>query len=193
MEETRTLEERIMYGAIIEFKERGVKFTMDMLAKQVGISKRTLYETITSKREAVEFVIDRTFEDVHHQQAIVLENDQLSTVEKLEQLFTIIPQFGQVMDYRRIEEIRLVYPKLYEKVVEGLENDWEPALELLKQGMKEGVLREKNLDMIRFLLVQVYEQLINGKQLIERNISYEDAMKEIIDIIFKGLLENNYK
>ena len=40
---------RIFIGGIEEFKDNGMKFTMDSLAKRIGISKRTLYENISSK------------------------------------------------------------------------------------------------------------------------------------------------
>ena len=181
------LEERIFQAAIEEFNATGTKSTMDWLARRMGISKRTLYETIDSKTAVVEMVIDRTFADVKRQQREILNDETLPTAVKMERLFTVVPTYASVLDYRRIDEIRIAFPDLYKKIEYNLEHDWEPTIELYHQAVAEGILREKNIVLIKMLLVEVYEQLINGRTLIENNISYEDAMKEILNIIFEGL------
>ena len=59
---------------------------------------------------------------------------------------------------------------------------------LLRQGMKEGVIRKTNVVVLKLLLCEVYEQLINGETLIRNQITYEEAMQEMMEIIFEGLL-----
>ena len=68
------LVEKIFDGAVEEFQYSGFRFTMDALAKRIGISKRTLYETIPSKEAVIEMVIDRTFEDIKEQQKVILNH-----------------------------------------------------------------------------------------------------------------------
>ena len=70
----------------------------------------------------------------------------------------------------------------------GIENDWAPTLKLLEKAMEEGVIRPTNLILLRLLLVDIFEQLINGRVLIDNNISYEKAIEETISIIFNGIL-----
>jgi len=179
--------ERIFDGTIEEFKENGIKFTMDGVARRTGISKRTLYETVPSKNLLIEMAIDRTFADVKYQQNEILNNESISTVDKLKQLFTIVPAYANVLDYRRMNEIRQSYPQLYKKIQKNLDNDWGPTISLLQKAMDENVVRKVNVVIIKMLLMEVYERLINGDTLIQNNISYETAMKEVISIIFEGL------
>lgn len=183
------LTERIFDGAIEEFRYSGFKFTMDALARRIGISKRTLYETVASKEAVIEMVIDRTFADIKQQQSHILDNGELTTNEKIKQLFTIVPTYAKVIDYRRILELKMTYPKLYQKVEQCLENDWEPSITLLEQGMQEGVIRQTNVVILKLLLCEVYERLINGDALIQNQITYEEAMQETMNIIFEGLLK----
>ena len=56
--ETEATIERIIEGTIEEFKVNGIKFTMDGLTKRIGMSKRTLYEIVSSKQELFELMID---------------------------------------------------------------------------------------------------------------------------------------
>lgn len=182
------LKERIFYGCMEELKDNGVKFTMDSLAKRLGISKRTLYETLPSKKDVIRLVIDRTFQDVKEQQTSILEDTSLSTVEKIMKLFVVVPSYVNVLDYRRMNELKVAYPTLFNVIQDKIENDWEPTMAILQKAMDEGILRQTNLVIVKLLLCEVYERLINGDILIENNISYEEAMKESIQIILHGLL-----
>jgi AcrR family transcriptional regulator len=185
--------DRIFYGAIEEFRENGVKFTMDSLAARLGISKRTLYETVPSKTDVFEMVIDRTFADVKRQQKEIFENSAMSLEDKLKRLFTIVPSYSEVMDYRRVNEIKRVYPQLYKKIHEYLSSDWDRTIALLEEGMNAGVIRRKNIVVLKVLLLEIFERLLDGSFLIQNNISYEMAMKETLSIVFDGILAADNK
>lgn len=179
--------ERILQGAILEFKENGVKFTMDSLAKRLGMSKRTLYERVPSKTDVIQFVIDRTFEDVKRQQKVILEDKNITTKERLKRLLTVIPTYATVLDMRRVNELKTTYPALYEKIEYNIETDWEATIALFEQAMEEGIIRKVNVVILKLLLCNVYEQLIGGDLLLQNNISYEMAMDNIMDLLFEGL------
>ena len=51
-----SLEIKIVNATINIFKEKGVKFTMDDLANNLGVSKRTLYENIDSKETLLNLI-----------------------------------------------------------------------------------------------------------------------------------------
>lgn len=182
------LNERIFYGGMEEFKEKGFKFTMDSLAKKVGISKRTLYENVSSKEMLLELVIDKTFADIKRQQKEILKNKNLSTMEKLKGLLLIVPIYSNNLDYRRVKELKNSFPRLYKKVQDGLENDWDATILLIEQAMDEGVIRKIDIVVLRMLLVDIFEKLIDGERLIKNNISYEQAMQETMSIVFHGIL-----
>lgn len=183
--------DRIFYGAIDEFKENGLKFTMDALAMRIGISKRTLYETIPSKNDLIEYVIERTFADVKQQQQVIFQDADMTLTEKLRKLFTIVPSYSDILDYRRVNEIKRTYPKLYQKVSEHIDNDWEQTIALLEEGMKAGIIRPVNIVILKALLCEIFEQLLDGTFLIQNNITYQKAMKETISIVFEGILTDD--
>ncbi len=59
MENTNKTKEMLIETAIELFNEKGIKFTMDDLAKSVGMSKKTIYQMFRDKDtlviEAVEY------------------------------------------------------------------------------------------------------------------------------------------
>jgi len=185
--------DRVFYGAIEEFRENGVKFTMDSLASRLGISKRTLYETVPSKTAVIEMVIDLTFADVKKQQKSIFEDDEMSLTNKLKKLFTIVPAYADMIDYRRVNEIKRIYPHLSQKIDDNLNSDWDRTISLLEEGVDAGVIKRKNLVVLKLLLVQVFGKLLDGNFLIQNNISYQTAMKETLSIVFDGILTDEHK
>jgi len=182
------LTERIFYAGIEEFRDYGIKFTMDSLASRLGISKRTLYETVPSKAKVIELVIDRTFANVKEQQKEILKNDTLGTAEKIKKLMTIIPIYSDLIDYRQVVEIGKVYPELYKKVQEGIEGDWDATLRLLEQGIEEGIIKPYSLIIMRELFCLAFERLLDGRFLMRNGITYDKALEEVTSIIFSGIL-----
>lgn len=59
-----TIEYRIIQAFAEELKENGIKFTMDDLARRLGISKRTLYEYFSSKADILDALIEDAFAEV---------------------------------------------------------------------------------------------------------------------------------
>lgn len=183
--------DRIFNGAIEEFRENGIRFTMDSLAARLGISKRTLYETLPSKTALIEMVIDRTFADIKKQQRDIFDNSEMTLTDKLKRLFTIVPSYSEKIDYRRVNEIRRSYPQLYQKIQDCLNSDWDRTIALLEEGMNAGIVKRNNIAVLKVLLVEIFEKLLDGAFLIQNNISYETAMKETLSIIFEGILTNS--
>ncbi|MDK2807435.1 MAG: hypothetical protein PWP24_166 [Clostridiales bacterium] len=180
--------ERIFYAGIEEFRDYGIKFTMDGLASRLGISKRTLYESISSKEKVVELVIDRTFADIKKQQKEILDDEEQKTDEKIKKLLSIIPSYSDMIDYRQVIEIGKVYPKLYKKIEDGIEGDWEATISLLEKGIEEGMIRPYSLVIIKELFCLAFERLLDGRFLIRNGITYDKALEEVTEILFNGIL-----
>lgn len=179
--------DRIFYAGLEEFRDYGIKFTMDGLAARLHISKRTLYETVPSKAKVIELVIDRTFMAIKEQQRVVLENEALSTKDKIYKLLTIRPAYSDLVDYRQVVEIGKTYPEQYRMVQERIETDWEPTIRLLEKGIEEGVIKPYNITIIKEMFIIAFERLLDGRFLIKNGITYEQALEQVTSILFEGI------
>jgi len=182
------LMDRIFYGTIEELKEGGVKFTMDSLAARLGISKRTLYEQIPSKEALLDMVIEKSFLNVKEKQKEIMEDNSLSAIEKAKQLMCVIPCHSKMQDYRYTDEIEKSYPALYQKVQNYIENNWNMTLNLLNEAMEQGVMKRKNLYLVKETFCALFEKLLEEKFLKQLGGSYEEVMSEMMDMVFEGLL-----
>ena len=91
MEDKMSLEIKIVNATINIFKEKGVKFTMDDLANNLGVSKRTLYENIDSKETLLNLLVDDIFDSITEKGKEILNDDTIDNLEKLKRIFNILP------------------------------------------------------------------------------------------------------
>lgn len=181
--------EEIVRASLEELNEAGIKFTMDDLARRLRVSKRTIYETIPSKELLISDIIDMVFEDIKKQENEIAGNPDLDIVDKIRQVVCIMPMNVSPISYNRIYEIKKYYPDLYKKIDDHLSNGWETTLGLFMQGIKEKRIRNVNISIIRQLLLGAFRTLFDDEYLISNKITYEEALKSMIDIIMNGIVE----
>lgn len=76
------IREKIIAEALHEINRRGADFHMDDLARNLRISKRTLYEHFSSKQEIIEKSMLSLIDDIHEQHVALLANTEMTTEEK---------------------------------------------------------------------------------------------------------------
>ena len=85
------MREKIIDTAIEEFTRNGLKFTMNDVAKALGISKKTIYTVFESKQDVLMAIADRYARDFTDMRQEIEADTELDTLEKLERLFCAIP------------------------------------------------------------------------------------------------------
>ena len=115
--------EVILEGTIKAFNEKGLKFTMDDVAKILGMSKRPYIPySATRSRCFLRWWITCSIPSKESEQQIV-EDDALSTVEKIRRILGVIPESYRDVDFRQLYLLKDKYPVIYKQV----EKDWRPA------------------------------------------------------------------
>ena len=86
--------EVILEGTIKAFNEKGLKFTMDDVAKILGMSKKTIYTVFRDKESMFLAMVDYMFDSIKESEQQIVEDDALSTVEKIRRILGVIPESG---------------------------------------------------------------------------------------------------
>lgn len=73
--------EVILEGTIKAFNEKGLKFTMDDVAKILGMSKKTIYTVFRDKESMFLAMVDYMFDSIKESEQQIVEDDALSTVD----------------------------------------------------------------------------------------------------------------
>ncbi|MBO5336888.1 MAG: TetR/AcrR family transcriptional regulator [Lachnospiraceae bacterium] len=181
------LRESIIEGTIVVFNQKGLKFTMDDIAKQLCISKKTIYTVFSDKETLFYAVVDYMFDSIKESERQVLEDTSLSTLEKIRKILGVLPEGYKEIDFRQLYLLKEKYPQIYRKVEERLETGWESSIQLLEQGMQEGVIRPIPVALVKMMLEAALEQFFQRDILIRNGLTYTEALEEVVGILVDGI------
>lgn len=178
---------KVLEATIQVFNKKGMKFTMDDIAKELSMSKKTIYTIFRDKEHILYQMVDFCFDKIKESEQEVLKNGDLSTTEKLRKLLGVLPESYVEVDFRQLFVLREKYPKIYEKIEERLESGWEGTFQLINQGIEEGSIRPFNIIIFKATFEAAIEQFFGRDILIANKIKYQDALKELVDIMVNGI------
>ena len=72
--------EKVMEATISEFNEKGIKFTMDDLAKRLGMSKKTIYALFNDKETLFIETVHYCFDMIKLSEMQIIEDESLDTL-----------------------------------------------------------------------------------------------------------------
>ena len=185
-----TIREQILEATILVFNKKGMKFTMDDIARELGMSKKTIYMVFADKQELVYDMVDYCFDSIKESEQKVMKNGELSTLEKIHEILGVLPDGYKEIDFSQLYILRDKYPRIYTRVEERLESGWDATMELLQRGMKEGVIRKVDTALVKVMFEATLEQFFRRDVLVKNGISYSDALAEVVDIICNGITES---
>ena len=166
------LKNKILEQTLQIFNQKGLKFTMDDIAKEMGISKKTIYTVFHDKEELFLAAVDYMFDSIKEGEQAVLDDDSLPTVEKIRAVLGVMPEGYKDVDFRQLYVLKDKYPKIYAKVEERLENGWEKTIALIERGMEEGVIRKVSVPIVKLMMEASLEQFFNSLGITFSNIHY---------------------
>ena len=177
----------ILEGTIRAFNRKGLKFTMDDVAKELSMSKKTIYTIFRDKESLFFAMVDYLFDSIKESEQCVLNDESLDTLEKIRKVLGVIPEGYREIDFRQLYLLREKYPAIYQRVEERLETGWENTIALLEQGMREGVVRKVDIPIVKMMMEAAIEQFFQRDILLQNGISYMDALDEVVDILVDGI------
>jgi len=181
------LRKTILEGTLEVFNRKGIKFTMDDIARALNISKKTIYTVFDDKEDMFMAMVDYLFDSIKESEQQVLTDESLGTLEKIKKILGVMPEGYKNIDFRQLYMLRDKYPTIYQKVEERLETGWESTIALLEQGMEEGVIRRVSIPLVKMMLEASLEQFFQRDILIQSDMGYAEALEEVVAILVDGI------
>ena len=182
------IREKILKGTITVFNKRGLKLTMDDVADELKISKKTIYKEFSSKEEMFETMADYVFDNIKVREEEILNSTEYSTEQKIRLLLSAMPESYRNINFQELHPLKDKYPQVYKKVQKRLETGWEPTLRLLEQGKKEGLIREDaDLKIVKIMMEASLERFFEKDVMKGSHKKYNDYLNEVVDILLTGI------
>lgn len=180
------LKERIIQTALVSFAKYGVKsITMDEIASNLGISKRTLYETFKDK-EAILMECYMYKKKLRNDYAIEVmkESDNVLDVilkvqkRQLEDMLTINQRF--------FEDLFKYYPRVEQTIREDQQKHQKEATLFFKKGVGQGIFRKDvDFDIISMLITEQINWLMHSQ--VKEQFPFVKVFRAILYTYMRGI------
>ncbi len=183
------LRERIIENAMDMFLHRGCKsVTMDDVATENGISKRTLYEMFSDKSTFLEECILYSSEKMKCN----MEEMKRAPGNVLDLLFKVHENQSEISVNLRINffiELKKFYPEIYSKfVVKFAKYHSGNIIDFLKRGQAEGlIMSDIDTQTVSKTIIEL-SNIIGDKDIFSlENITRKQLFKETLIYFFRGI------
>jgi AcrR family transcriptional regulator len=180
---------RIIEYCTSKFLKDGFYFvTVDQIATELRISKKTIYKFFSSKDELVEVVARNLMNDVSKriEKIISTDNDSLS---KALMLFEVMASVAARFSENWLKDLQIHTPQLWRSIDEFRTKKAFTVLgSIIKQGQAEGIIIDKPAELIIHIFVNTMRSVVHPDFLYHQKFGFKEAFIHSFEILFNGIL-----
>lgn len=183
------LKDRIIEGAEVLFMAYGIKsVTMDSLATELGISKRTIYEIFSDKDELLMEVLTRMARKQKDFIKRVLEESENSIVAIFRLLEINRDNFQSMSPAFQADLKKYHHDVLMKKADKSEMPDYRNHQEVIENGIKEGLFRKDvNPDLVNRCMYNLGRSIMDNDLYPYETFSRRDVVRNIFINYVRGI------
>jgi AcrR family transcriptional regulator len=175
------------------FKEGFYKTTMDDVASELGMSKKTIYKFFPSKEDLV-MAIAKHFMSRMKSKIIPALNSDKNALEKLGELIKILAGTSEKISTKRMEEMKRHFPEIWNEIDSfRTKMMFENITRVINQGKAEGLFVDYPTQIIMNMLVASVRAIVNPDFILNNNFSIIEAARCAFKIIIGGIVTEKGK
>ena len=187
------IKQRLAIKAMVYFQQNGVrKISMSKLAKDLSISKTTIYNHFESREALLEAALSYKLAVIGEYES-VLENITLSYTERYRKamLFYCVQLFD--VSSKLMNEIRVFYPSLWKMVLSFHKATFLNLKNYYEIGIEIGAFKSEVNSILASLDDQQFFEMLGLQEVIQENeISVIAAFNHHFQMKFSGILEPKF-
>ncbi len=191
--EAEDLRERIVEAARERFFSLGVsQVTMEELAHDLGMSKKTVYKFFTSKDELVKAVLELVKEEVERNICRITENNEMDFVQKLKSTMTYLALHYSRWSPALVQDLRRNAPHVWKQIEEFRKQKMEGCGDEIRQGIEAGVFRsDVDPKLVMRLFSHSIQTMVHPEMLSQMPYSAGQVYETIVKIIYGGMFTDD--
>ncbi len=178
----------LLYASEKFFKEGFNKVSMDELAKEMKISKKTIYKYFASKNEIIEATVETLQITLRRTLQQIIQKDTPSINKIIKMSNTLLNVAFRVSD-KWLNDLRIYSPELWNNIEEFRTQTFMNVFGgVLDQGKKEGLIIDRPNIVVLTVMFGGIKSVINPDFLLNNKFSATEAGKICLDIVISGIL-----
>jgi AcrR family transcriptional regulator len=170
------------------FRDGFYKTTMDEVALELKMSKKTIYKFFPSKEDLVMAIAKHFMEGVKGRVIPALNSDK-NAIEKLSELNTILAKISEKVSTKRMDEIKTYFPSLWNEIDSfRTKMMFGNITKVIDQGKAEGLFIEYPTPIIMNSLVSSIRSIVNPEFILNNNFSIGEAASNVFKVVIGGIV-----
>ena len=191
MLEEQVTKKRILDKSHEMFQNFGFsKVTMEEIAHNLGISKKTLYKHFSNKEHVLNEIVASVKCDVEEKFAKIFANEQSDFIQKLQSVMDIIGENIKRMQGHLTQDLIKNHPEIWNGIQEfRRQKSHAQFTQLIDQGVKEGYVKaDINSQVIVLIYTAAIHEIMVPEVLAQIPLSSNQVYHEIVKTLFQGIL-----
>jgi AcrR family transcriptional regulator len=182
------IKDKIIEGSQKMFVRYGIRsITMDMIAEQLGISKRTIYENFKDKDELLKRCIETGMSQQKKIQSDILK-DSANVIEAMLRIVNhnvkILNSINPIFFY----DIKKYYQEGKNSIEHNDRQNLSQIVDLLERGIREGLFRSAiNVEIVANLFFEQFRIMNNQDVFPEERFSKAEIFENIVINFMRGI------
>lgn len=187
------MKETIFKKSLELFTTNGVKtVTMDDIAHELGISKKTIYLHFSSKKELFEETIEFVFDSAINRMKSVIGNCENPIQEHFAMKGSVADLFGLNIQTTMIYQFNKYYPKIAERIQKKRHDNYDlTILRNLQEGVKQGYYRaDIDIDFVGKMFFSSLTAFLNDEHFdhLQNNQSIDELNYKFLEYHLRGIV-----
>lgn len=165
------------------------KVTMDELALELNMSKRTLYQLYESKKILLEAVIYDFFQEFQNEINKITYSKKEDALVSLKQIISLIQGHITKFSIHAFEDIKRNNPEAWQTIINLREKMFNNELrKLLKQAKKENIVRDDiDIEIIVIIILNTIQSVVNPETISRLPYTTEEVIDMLSRFIISGI------
>lgn len=170
------------------FNDGFYKTTMDEVASELSMSKKTIYKFFPSKDDLVMAIARHFMNRLKSKIVPALDSDK-NAIQKLEELINILASATDKISPKRMEEMKRHFPNLWNEI-DGFRTKmmFGNITKVIDQGKAEGLFIDYPTQIIMNMLVASIRAIVNPDFILNNNFSIHQAARYAFKIVIGGIV-----
>ena len=170
------------------FRDGFYKTTMDEVASELKMSKKTIYKFFPSKDDLIKAIAKHFMEGMKRKILPELNSDK-NAIEKLAALNHILAKTSQKISTKRMDEIRTYFPSLWNEIDSfRTKMMFGNITKVVNQGKEEGLFIDYPTPIIMNTLVSSVRATVNPDFILSNNFSISEAALYTLKVVIGGIV-----
>lgn len=170
------------------FRDGFYKTTMDEVAAELKMSKKTIYKFFPSKDDLIHSIAQHFMNKMKNKILPALNTDK-NAIEKLEALMQVLAKASEKISTARMEEMKRHFPSLWNEIDNfRTEMMLGNITRIIDQGKEEGLFLDYPTSLIMTMLVASVRNVVNPDFILNNNCSIIEAARYAFKVIIGGIV-----